>query len=85
MKRIIDSPRYIANSLSNLIDNLFEGIHIIKSKYEHGEKTCETFRIKYKYCYFFLEYSNFKVDLIEYYRNKNSETKFEKKVKRTIL
>ena len=55
----------MANSLSNLANKFSEGIHIIKCKYEQGDKKCETFRIKYKYCDCFLEYTNFKDDLIE--------------------
>ena len=51
--------------LSNLVNNLSEGIHKIKCKYEHDDKRCETYRIKYKYWDCFLEYTNFKDDLIE--------------------
>ena len=43
-------------------------------------KKCETDGIKYKYCDFFLEYLNFKDDLIEYkclYYNKNYQQKFD--------
>ena len=32
----------MASSLSNLTDNLAEGINKIKSKYEHDNKKCET-------------------------------------------
>ena len=46
----IDSTRFIVSSLSNFVNNLSEGIH----------------EIKYKYCDCFLEYINFKDDLIEY-------------------
>ena len=34
------------SSLSNLANNLSEGIHIIKCKFGHGDKKCETCRIK---------------------------------------
>ena len=34
----IDSTRFIASALSNLVDNLVEGIHKIKSKYRHDSK-----------------------------------------------
>ena len=44
--QFIDSARYMASSISNLVNNLAEGIHTIK--YE-----C-------KYCDYFLEYTNFK-------------------------
>ena len=32
----------MASSLSNLVNNLFEGIHRIKYKFEHDDKKCET-------------------------------------------
>ena len=56
----------MASSLSNLVNNLFEGIRRIKCKFGHDDKKCETYEIKYKYCDCFLEYINFKDDLIEY-------------------
>ena len=62
----IDRVRSMANSLSNLGNNFAEGIHKIKCKYEHDDKKCETCGIKYKYCDCFLEYANFKHDLIEH-------------------
>ena len=46
--QFIDSPRFMASSLSNLVNNLSEGIHKIKCKYGHDKK-CETCGIKYKY------------------------------------
>ena len=70
--------------LSNLVNNLAEGIHKMKCKYEHNNKKCETFRIKYKYCVCFLEYTSFKDDLIEYKClccNKNYQHKFDEKLK----
>ena len=60
-------------SLSNLVNNLSE-IHKIKCKHGHDHKKCETCKIKCKYCDCFLDYTNFKDDLIEYkclYCNKN--------------
>ena len=62
----IDNARYIASSLSNLVNNLSEEIYRTKCKYGHDDKKCETCGIKYKYCDCFLEYTNFKNDLIEY-------------------
>ena len=50
----------------NLLNNLFERLHRIKCKFKHDDKKCETCRIKYKYYDCFLEYTNFKDDLIEY-------------------
>ena len=56
----------MASSLSNLANNLFDGIHRIKCKYGHDDKKCETCGIKYKHCHKFLEFTTFKGDLIEY-------------------
>ena len=50
----------MVSSLSNLVNNLAEGIHKIKCKYGHDDKKCETSRIQYKGCDCFLEYENFK-------------------------
>ena len=65
-KKFIDSTGVFTSSLSNLVINLAEGIHKIKCKYEHDDKKIETCRIKNKHCDCFLEYRNFKDDLIEY-------------------
>ena len=56
----------MASSPSNLVNNLSEGLHRIKCKFRHNDKKCETSEIKYKYCDCFLEYMNFKDDVIEY-------------------
>ena len=61
----IDSARFIASSLSNLANNLFERIRRIKCEFGHNDKTCKKCGIKYKYYNFFLEYINFADDLIE--------------------
>ena len=45
----------MANSLSNLVNNLSEGIYEIKCKYGHDDKKRETCGIKCKYCDCFLE------------------------------
>ena len=82
--QFIYSPRSMTSLLSNLVNNLSEGIHKIKCKYEHNNKKCETFTIKYKYCDCFLEHTSFKDDLIEYKClccNKNFQHKFDKKLK----
>ena len=55
----------IEYNIYNLVNNLSEGIHRIKCKYEHDDKECETCRIKYDICECFLEHSSFKDDLIE--------------------
>ena len=56
----------MASSLSNLVNNLSEGIHRIKCKFGHDDKKFETCGIKYKHHDCFLEYTNFKDDLIVY-------------------
>ena len=66
MLQFIDSSRFIASSLSSLVNNLSEGIHKIKYKYENDDKKCETCGIKYEDCDYFLECTNFKDDLIKY-------------------
>ena len=79
--QFMDSARFMARSLSNLVSNLSEGIHRIECKYEHDDKECET---KYKYCDCFLEYTNCKDDLIEckcLYCNKDYQEKFDEKLK----
>ena len=79
--QFIDSARFMASSLSNLVNNPSEGIHKIKCKYGQGDKKYETCGIKYKYCECFLEYTDFKDDLKEYKClccNKNCQQKFDK-------
>ena len=44
-----DTARFMASSLSNLVNILSEGIHKIKCKYGHEDKKCKTCGIKYKY------------------------------------
>ena len=70
--------------LSNLVNNLSEGIHRSKCKFGHDDRKCETCGIKYKYRDCFPENVNFKDDLIEHkclYCNKNYQHKFEEKLK----
>ena len=43
------SPIFMASSLSNLVNNLSQGIHRIKCKFGHDDKKCETCKIKYNY------------------------------------
>ena len=45
--QFIDSGKCMAG-LSNLVNNLSEGLHKIKCKLGHGSKKCETSGIKYK-------------------------------------
>ena len=54
----------------------------IKCKHEHEDKKCKTCGIRYKYCDRFLEYTDFKDDLLEYKSllySKNCQRKFDKK------
>ena len=72
----------MARSLSNLVNNLSEGIHRIKYKYGHNDKKFEICRTKYKYCVCFLEHT--KDDSIEYKClscNKSYRRKFGEKLK----
>ena len=74
----------ICNLLSNLVNNLSEGIDKIKRKYGHDNKKCETCGINCKCCNCFLEYTDFKDNLIEYRClccNKNYRQKFDEKLK----
>ena len=59
--QLIDSARFMASSLSNLVNNLSEGIYRIACKYGHDDKKCETCGTKYKYCDCFLEYIYFMI------------------------
>ena len=62
--QFINSGKRMASSLSNLINNLSEGIHRMKCKYRDNDKKCETCVIQYKHSDCFLEYTIFKDDLI---------------------
>ena len=60
--KLIDVAKFMESLLSNLYNNLAEGIHKIKRQ---NSNTC---RIKYKDCYCCLEYTSFNDNLIEYKR-----------------
>ena len=62
MLQFLDSARFMVSSLQNLVNNLSKGIHKIKCKFGHHDKNV---KLKYKYWNYFLEYTNFKDDLIE--------------------
>ena len=55
--QFINSARFRASSLSNLVYNLSEGIRRIEFKLRHQDKKCETCGIKYKYsnCFSFFQ------------------------------
>ena len=40
--QFVEIASFMASSLSNLVNNLSEGIQTIKCKYEHDDKKCET-------------------------------------------
>ena len=48
MLQFIDSARYMASLLSNLVNNLSERVHKSKCKYGHDDKKCETHGITYE-------------------------------------
>ena len=78
----------MVSSLSNLVNNLSEGIHRIKRKCEHDDKKFQSCWIKYKYCDCFLEYTNFRADFIEYKCSccrKNYQRKFDEKLKERLF
>ena len=58
--QIIDGTRFMASSLSNIFNNLSEGIRRTKCKYGHGDTKCKTCGLKYKYWNCFLECTNLK-------------------------
>ena len=51
--------------MQGLWQALYQILSIIKCTYGHHNKKCETCIIRYKYCDCFIEYTNFKDDLIE--------------------
>ena len=64
--QFIDNAKFMASSLSNLVNNLAEGIYKIKCKFGHYNKSWKTCGIKYKDCQVCLEYKKIKDNLIEY-------------------
>ena len=67
--KFIDSARFVASSLSHLVDNLAEGIH----------------KVKCKDCDCFLEYESVKDNLVKYnclFCNKDYSNKFDEKLKK---
>ena len=63
--QFLDSSRFMASSLSNLVNNLSEGIRRIKCKFGHDDKKCETCEINISIATD-LEYTSSKDDLTEY-------------------
>ena len=86
--QFMDSARFMASLLSNLVNNLAEGIHRIKCKYVHDNEKFEICRIKYKNCESFVEYTNFKDNLIKYKSlccNKNYQKKLDENLKKLFF
>ena len=54
----------MVSSLSNIVNNLAEGIHEIKCKYRHDKRKSEMCKIKYKDSECYLECTNIKDDLV---------------------
>ena len=74
----------MASSLSDLANNLSEGIHRVKYKFVHDDKKCGTCGIEYKCCDYFFEYTNFKDGLKKYkclLCNKNCQRNFDERLK----
>ena len=85
--QFIDSARSMTSALSIFFSNLAEQIHKIRCKYGRNDKKFETCEIRYKDCNFFLEYTKFKNDLIEYNClccNKNFKKSLIKPKKKTF-
>ena len=82
--QFFDSANFIASLLSSIANNLSEGMHRVKCKYRHDDKKCESSGIKHEHYDCFLEYTNFKNDLIEYkclICHKYCQIKFNEKLK----
>ena len=78
---IIDSARFMASLLSNLVDNLAEGIQWVKRRYRHDNETQKT-------CGIDLEYKSIRDDLIEcrcLCCNKNYEKTYNENLKNTFI
>ena len=64
--QFIDIARFMASSLSNLVNNPAEEINKTIFKYGNYNKKCKTCRIKYKDYQCNFEYTSVIDDLIEY-------------------
>ena len=69
------------------LSNLGKGIHMIKCKYRHDNKQCETCIIKYNDCMCSLEYTNF-IDRLKEYNclccNMSYQKKFDEILKKRL-
>ena len=81
----IENARFMVSSLSNLVNNLVEGIHKIKYEYGHDNNTFETYKVKDKYCECCVEYAKFKNELVVFkcfFFNKNYHKEFDEHLKK---
>ena len=63
----------MASSLSDIVNNTFEGIHKTKCKHGHDEQKSETCRIKYECCDLFIEYTIKRLRCSKNYQQKLDE------------
>ena len=78
----------MASSLSNLVNNLSEGYIESDVNLDTMIKNVKICGIRYKYCNCFLEYTNFKDDLIEFKClccKKKYQNKFHEKLKERLF
>ena len=61
--QFIDSARFMVSSLSNLFNDLAEGIHKIKCKYGHNDKNMKLAELNTKLVTAFLNRQNFKISV----------------------
>ena len=64
--QLTENERFMADLLSNLVNNLSERIHKTKCNYAQDDKKCKICGITYKVCNCFVEYINFIDDLTKY-------------------
>ena len=67
----IDNGKFMVSSLSNLVNNISEGIHKIKCKYRHDDKNVKLAELNINigtvfFFFFFFEFTNFRNDVIEH-------------------
>ena len=78
----------MASSLSNLVNNLSEGIHKIKYKYGHEDKNVKLAELNLNIANCFLEKTNLKDELTEcncLCCNKNYQQKFDENSKKRFF
>ena len=63
--QFIDSARFMASTLSYLVNNISEGIHKVKCKYGHNEKNVKLVELHSKNATGFFEHVKFKDHSIE--------------------